>query len=105
MSEGPEPVEGYIRQTFGLDAEGLQRVALLLLAHVLIDTRLIARGLFKTIDERSGGKGLPPDGVETAERLNEARNALLHWNRTRFSLPVYKGQDATTEAGFRACMD
>jgi len=37
--------------------------------------------------------------------INEARNCLLHWKRDRFSLPVYRGQDVTTETGFRTCMD
>jgi len=42
---------------------------------------------------------------EIADKINEARNALLHWRRDRFSLPVYKGQDVTTGAGFQTCMD
>jgi hypothetical protein len=42
---------------------------------------------------------------EIADKINEARNALLHWRLDRFSLPVYKGQDVTTEAGFQTCMD
>jgi hypothetical protein len=28
---------------------------------------------------------------EIADKINEARNALLHWRLDRFSLPVYKG--------------
>lgn len=131
---GPEQqVERYIRDTFRLDETGLHRVAVFLLAHVLVDTRLIARAMFKTISERSAGQGLPltaiqaiadevangtfgthldrvkeglpGDTSEVAEGINKARNGLLHWKRDRFSLPVYKGQDVTTETGFRACMD
>jgi hypothetical protein len=132
-ADASDHVERYIRQTFGLDSKGLQRVGLFLLAHVLIDTRLIARAMFKTISDRSAGvglpltviqgiadevaqgtfgthlcrvsTGLPGDMSEIADKINEARNALLHWRRDRFSLPVYKGQDVTTEPGFRACME
>jgi hypothetical protein len=106
---------------------------MLLLAHAVVDTRLIARALFKTISQRSGGHGLslatiqdiadevakgtfgthlkrvrerlPGETADIAEQLNNARNALLHWERERPGLPVYKGQAVTTEAGFRACMD
>ncbi len=133
MEDAEHHVERYVRDTFGLDEVGLRRVAVFLLAHVLVDTRLITRALFKTINERSGGQGLPLttiqeiadevangtfgthlDGVkdglpggtdEIADGINKARNALLHWKRDRFSLPVYRGQDVTTEVGFRACMD
>ncbi len=133
MPDGSEHVERHIRDTFGLDEVGLRRVAVFLLAHVLLDTRLIARTMFKTINDRSAGsglpltaiqaiadevangtfgthlsrirEGLPGDTGEIAEKVNEARNALLHWKRDRFSLPVYKGQDVVTDAGFRACME
>jgi hypothetical protein len=126
-------VEQYVRDTFGLDEVGLRRVAVFLLAHVLVDTRLIARAMFKEISDRSAGQGLPlttiqeiadeaadgafgthlgnvsaglpSDMTEIAEKINKARVALLHWKRGRFSLPVYKGQDLTTEEGFRSCMD
>jgi hypothetical protein len=95
--------------------------------------RLIARAMFKEISDRSAGKGLPlttiqeiadqvasgtfgthlgrvSDGLpgdtgEIANEINEARNGLLHWRRDRFSLPVYKGENLTTEEGFRSCMD
>ena len=133
--DASEHVERYLRQTFRLDSIGLQRVGLFLLAHVLIDTHLIAHALFNTIltserrtedglrltdieeiaDEMAQGTfgkhldrvkaGLPGDTGEIAGAINEARNALLHWRRDRFSLPVYKGQDVTTEPGFRACME
>jgi len=131
--DASDHVGRYIGQTFGLDSMGLQRVGLFLLAHVLIDTRLIARAMFKTISDRSAGiglpltviqgiadevaqgtfgthlgrvsAGLPGDMSEIADKVNDARNALLHWKRDRFSLPVYKGQDVTTEPGFRACME
>lgn len=133
MKVAEHHVERYIRDTFRLDETGLHRVAVFLLAHVLVDTRLIARAMFKAISEQSAGQGLPltaiqaiadqvakgtygthlgrvKDGLpgdtgEIAEGINEARNALVHWERDRFSLPVYKGQDVTTETGFRACMD
>jgi len=49
--------------------------------------------------------GLPSNMDEIADKINEARNALLHWRLDRFSLPVYKGQDVTTGAGFQTCMD
>lgn len=133
MSGGEHHIEHYVRQTFGLDEIGLKRVAVFLLAHVLVDTRLISRAMFKTISERSAGHGLPlttiqeiadeaangtfgdhltqasaglPDDTsEIAREINKARNALMHWKRGRFSLPVYKEQDVTTEAGFQTCMD
>jgi hypothetical protein len=126
-------IERYVCDTFGLDEAGLRRVALFLLAHALVDTHLIARALFKTIPERSGGDGLslsaiqaiaddvskgtfgthlervrgglPDDTTDIAKQLNHARNALVHWRRERSSLPVYKEQAVTTESGFRACMD
>jgi len=126
-------VERYVRDTFGLDEVGLRRVAVFLLAHVLVDTRLIARAMFRMIGDRSAGcglplpaiqdiadevangtfgthlarvsAGLPVDTAEIAKAMNEARNNLLHWKRNRFSLPDYKGQDVTTESGFRACME
>lgn len=133
MSDPQHRVERYIRDTFGLDTVGLRRVAVFLLAHVLVDTRLIARALFKKISEESAGSGLPfravqqiadevangtfgthlsevraglpGDTGDIAKELNEARNALMHWKRDRFSLPIYKGQEVTTDPGFRSCMD
>jgi len=59
-------VERYIHQTFGLDSTGLQRVGLFLLAHVLVDTRLIALGLFKAIptSERRTEEGLRLTDIE-----------------------------------------
>jgi len=133
MDEVEHYLERYVRETFGLDEVGLRRVAVFLLAHVLVDTRLISRAMFKTISERSGGHGLslktiqeiadevaegtfgqhlarvraelPSDTGEIAREINEARNGLLHWKRDRFSLPVYKGKDVTTEQGYRSCMD
>ena len=133
MNDAEHHVERCVRDTFGLDEVGLRRVAVFLLAHVLVDTRLIARAMFKEISDRSAGKGLPlttiqeiadqvasgtfgthlgrvSDGLpgdtgEIANEINEARNGLLHWKRDRFSLPVYKGENLTTEEGFRSCMD
>jgi hypothetical protein len=118
---------------FGLDEIGLRRVAVFLLAHVLVDTRLIARAMLKMVSDQSAGcglplttiqdiaeevangtfgthldrisAGLPGDTAEIAKAMNQARNHLLHWKRNRFSLPVYKGQDVTTEPGFRPCME
>jgi len=55
--DASDHVGRYIGQTFGLDAMGLQRVGLFLLAHVLIDTRLIARAMFK----RSATEALESD--------------------------------------------
>jgi len=126
-------VDRYVCDTFGLDIDGLRRVAVFLLAHVLVDTRLIARDLFKTISEQSAGSGLPLTAIQEiadkvakrtfkerldsvraglpvdtgdiAQQLNKARNDLMHWKRGRFLAPVYKGQDVSTDEGFRACMD
>ena len=42
-------VERYVRDTFGLDEIGLRRVAVFLLAQVLVDTRLIARAVFERV--------------------------------------------------------
>jgi len=64
----------------------------------------VAQGTFGTHLGRVSA-GLPGDMSEIADKVNDARNALLHWKRDRFSLPVYKGQDVTTEPGFRACME
>jgi hypothetical protein len=129
----PHDVERRLRETFGLDASGVRRVGMFLLAHAVVDTHLIARAMFKEISRQSAGAGLPRSKIEAiadkvakgafgahlervraglpddtadiAKRLNDARNALLHWERQRSSLPVYKGQIVTTESGFRACMD
>ena len=133
MDDVEHRVERRVCDTFGLDEVGLRRLAVFLLAHVLIDTHLIARAMFKKISDRSAGHGLPlttiqqiadevADGTfgthlgrvraglptdmgDIADKINEARNNLLHWNRDRFSLPVYKEQAVTTESGFRICMD
>jgi hypothetical protein len=128
------PAEAYIRHTFGLDSERAERVAYFLMAHVLLDTRLIGLALFRIVSERSKGEGLPlvtiqaiadevakgtfgqhldrvkmdlPDGCEQIARdVNDARNALLHWERTRFTaVPVYRGLEITTVEGFKACLD
>jgi hypothetical protein len=133
MDGAEHHVERYVRDTFGLDEIGLRREAVFLLAHVLVDTRLIARALFKRVSEEAAGSGLPLMRIqEIAEEvaegtfgihlgrvrpglpgdtsgittdINEARNGLLHWKSDRFSLPIYRGQDVTTETGFRTCMD
>jgi hypothetical protein len=135
MNDVEHRVERYVRDTFGLDEVGLRRVAVFLLAHVLVDTRLIARAMFKEISDRSAEQedglplttiqdiadeiadgtfwthlervraGLPADMGEIAAEVNAARNKLLHWNRKRFSLPVYKGRDLIAEEGFQSCMD
>jgi len=55
---GPHEVERHVCDTFGLDEVGLQRVALFLLAHAVVDTRLITLALFKEISRQSGGPGL-----------------------------------------------
>ncbi len=47
-------LSAYIRRTFEVDDEGLRRIALFVLAHVLVDTRLIALALFKRVSERGG---------------------------------------------------
>jgi hypothetical protein len=104
------------------------------MGHVLLDTRLIALALFRTVSERSKGVGLPlaeiqaiadqlakgtfgqhlervsadlPGDCERIARdVNDARNALLHWERDRFATAfLYKGQELTDRAGFKACMD
>ena len=131
MSAPSHPLEEYILKTFQLDWDGLGRLALFLLAHVLVDTRLIAIAMFKEVskggglsltkiqaiaDEVANGtfglhlervrQYLPEWCAEIAEEMNKARIALLHWKRDRFSLPEYKGQDVvTSDEGFRRCMD
>ncbi len=99
---------------------------------MFVDTRLIARAVFKRVREEGAESGLPlmriqeiadeaaegtfgihlgrvstglPDDTHGIATDIEARNCLLHWKRDRFSLPVYRGQDVTTETGFRTCMD
>jgi hypothetical protein len=95
-----------------------------------MDRRLITLGLMSEINARGGlslaaiqdladeiaaetfGPHLAraasrlPVGMETiASDMNKARNAFLHWKRNRFLLPIYKGLDITTDAGFRTCME
>jgi hypothetical protein len=130
MSTEPHPLEAYVLTTFQLDHPGLTRLGFFLLAHVLIDTRLIALALFKAVSEEGGvplsriqtladevaertfgvhldkvRAHLSDENIEIAEEMNKARNALLHWKRDRFSLPEYKGQDVRSDDGFRRCMD
>jgi len=130
MTTQSHPLEDYVLQTFQLDHAGLTRLSFFLLAHVLIDTRLIALALFKAVSEEGGvplsriqtladeaaertfgvhldkvRALLSDENVKIAEEMNKARNALLHWKRDRFSLPEYKGQDVLSDDGFRRCMD
>lgn len=130
MTTEQHPLEEYVLKTFELDRTGLTRLGFFLLAHVLIDTRLIALALFKAVSEEGG---LPLSRIQTladeaaartfgvhldkvrallsdenseiAAEINKARNALLHWKRDRFGLPEYKGQDVRSDDGFRRCMD
>ncbi|SRR5712691_4225791 len=125
------PLEDYLLETFEIDRSALNRLALFLLAHVLIDTRLISVALLKAVSEGGGlslteiegiadkfGKGtfgphldrvrtlIPSRCVEIAEKVNDTRNGLLHWRRERaFRSADYNGQDVTTETGFGPCMD
>jgi hypothetical protein len=115
---------------FQLDHVGLRRLGFFLLAHVVIDTRLIALALFKAVSQREGmslteiqaladdlaERGflvhldkvrdeLPPGCAEIAEQVNKARNDLLHWKHDRHALPVYEEQEVVSDEGFRRCMD
>ena len=124
------PLEKHILKTFEIDRAALERMAFFLLAHVLVDTRLIATAMFKKVSEGGGlplpeieriacevsrgtfGRHLkavrhliPSRCVAIAEKLNDARNDLLHWTPDRFSGPRYDGQDVSAEAGFQACMN
>lgn len=126
------PIESYIRQTFEIgSAEELQRLSYFVLAHVLIDTRLIATDLFyrvsqggglplveiqKLADEAASGTfgihlgrvkdKIPENCFRIADELNQTRNGLLHWRRTGLDPQRgYKGQDVTSASGFKACMD
>jgi len=124
------PLENYLLTTFQLDNGRLNRLGFFLLAHVLIDTRLIALALFKAVSEEGGAPlsriqtladeaaerafgvhldkvraYLSDENADIAAEINKARNALLHWKRDRFSLPEYKGQDVLSDDGFRRCMD
>ena len=125
------PIESCIRRTFEIESPELERLAYFVLAHVLIDTRLIATGLFDQIATRGGlslveiqgladkaaagtfgthlervaGK-IPDDCFRIADELNRARNGLFHWRRDRLDpQPSYRGQDVTSPSGFQACMD
>jgi hypothetical protein len=105
VSSPSHPLEDYLLKTFQLDQTGLNRLGFFLLAHIVIDTRLIALALFKAVSEQGGVPlsriqmladdaangtfGVHLDKVrahltvectEIAEELNKARNALLHWN-------------------------
>ena len=130
-SDASERIKQHICQTYGLDDEGLKRVAVFLLAHVLVDTRLIrialsakrlsegpgpsrekladkaAQGTFLTHLRRAADtRWLPDDAKAFAKKLNQARDDLLHCegDLLEFSPPVYKGLSVATDAGFRACM-
>jgi hypothetical protein len=134
MIGATHPAEAYIRQTFGLNSRSAERLAYFLMGHVLLDTRLIALALFRTVSERSKGVGLPLTEIQAiadqlakgtfgqhlervstdlpgdcgqiAGALNDARNALLHWERERFTaVPIYKGLEVTDSEGFKVCMD
>jgi hypothetical protein len=63
----------------------------------------IAKETFGPHLERAKAR-LPAGMEQIASEVNDARNALLHWQRNRFSLPTYRGQDVTTYDGFAACM-
>jgi hypothetical protein len=54
MTTQSHPLEAYVLQTFQLNHAGLNRLGFFLLAHVLIDTRLIALALFKAVSEEGG---------------------------------------------------
>ena len=48
---------------------------------------------------------IPSRCAAIAEKLNDARNDLLHWTPDRFSGSRYDGLDVSAEAGFQACMN
>ena len=76
MDGAEHHVERYVRDTFGLDEIGLRRVAVFLLAHVLVDTRLIARALFKRVSEEAAGSGLPLTRIHSS-RFRPKPKALM----------------------------
>jgi hypothetical protein len=80
-------VERYVRDTFGLDEIGLRRVAVFLLAHVLVDTRLIARAVFKRVREEGAESGLPLMRIQ--EIADEAAEGTfgIHLGRVSTGLP------------------
>lgn len=131
--DSPHPFARNLMEALRLDAERLHRLGLFLLGHARVDFHMIGavamyevkirdaagridemRAIADEAAEGAFGKHLQAAkerGLLTAEaesiasELNRARNAFVHWTRDRFSLPVYKGQDVTTEEGLRACLD
>ena len=131
----PHPFERSLMTLYKLDAERLRRLGVFLLAHATVDLHVIAAISSDEVKRRGGAgqlglddlraitddaaqrtfgahlsaakdRGLVNSGAEAiATELNRARIAFLHWQRDRFSLPVYKGQDVMTEEGLRACLD
>jgi hypothetical protein len=81
-----EPVERHIRETFGLDDAGFQRVAIFLLAHVVVDSRLIARALLQRIEvftqewaPRPGTIEVPRKGATMPDRRMPLSERARQW--------------------------
>ena len=129
------PLESYIRQVYGFDQGELAKVAHFLLAHSLVDVRLISLAVahevrlqggvgsldheqLRAISERASARTfskhleaakatdhLPSDCESIAVALNKTRDDFLHWRPGRRDHPVYEGLNITTEAGFKGAMD
>ena len=131
-SEERHSVEGQLLTACGIrEDEQLRRLGIFLIAHTVMDTRLISVlvahknvegvGLLsfdqqKAItsgDSHSTFKGhlqaagalIPERATEIADEINRGRDAFVHWKRDRFQLPQYNGHAVTTAEGFRVCMD
>ena len=83
QANGQHELERYLLQTFGLEHERLQKVALFLLAHVLIDTRLIALDMFRTISEKSQGTGLSLPAIQAIADKASQGTFKAHLRRVR----------------------
>jgi len=126
-------IERYLRDSCDVrDDEKFRRLGIFLLAHTVVDTHLISvlvadqikdgvglvsleeiqhisdretsHSTFKMHLERARAL-IPSRAGEIAEKVNQGRDAFVHFKRGRFELPRYDGQDITTAEGFRVCMD
>lgn len=134
MTAEPHQIERMLLTACGVQGdEQLRRLGIFLIAHTVMDTRLISV-LVDNEAGKIGGAGLlsldklqnlsdeisrhtfkrhleearaliPPRAVNIAEEVNRGRDAFVHFKRDRFELPRYSGQKMTEEEGFRVCMD
>src|SRR5262249_30101455 len=134
-SDLPHPLEKYVRDSYGFDAERLRRLGVFLLGHTLIDQRLIAAVGAGIAKERGGYAKLTLDGwqeivkisakrtflrhfreatkrglvpahvVAIAEEANRCRDHFLHFSPERVARVMYRGVDVTSEEGLRLFLD